>query len=136
MRFTMLLFALSLAVSPAQADTLFEDLGGEARLRQIVDEVTAISLDDPRIKDTFADTNIPRFKGLLYDQLCELTGGPCVYEGDDMLVAHDHLDITTMQFNALVENLQKAMRRTDVPFFTQNRLLALLAPMADDVIGG
>ena len=36
--------------------------------------------------------------------------------------------------NALVENLQQAMREENVPFAAQNRFLAKLAPMSDNVI--
>ncbi|WP_267463791.1 globin family protein [Sphingopyxis solisilvae] len=36
--------------------------------------------------------------------------------------------------NALVENLQAAMREENIPFATQNRLLAKLAPMSRQVI--
>ena len=36
--------------------------------------------------------------------------------------------------NALVENLQTAMREARVPFGAQNRLLAKLAPMSKDVL--
>lgn len=36
--------------------------------------------------------------------------------------------------NALVENLQAAMREAAVPFGAQNRLLARLAPMSDKVV--
>ena len=32
------------------------------------------------------------------------------------------------------ENLQAAMREAEVPFAAQNRLLAKLAPMSDDVV--
>jgi hemoglobin len=36
--------------------------------------------------------------------------------------------------NALVENLQTAMREAGVPFAAQNRLLAKLAPMSCHVV--
>jgi len=36
--------------------------------------------------------------------------------------------------NALVENLQAAMREENIPFAAQNRFLAKLAPMSRQVI--
>jgi len=36
--------------------------------------------------------------------------------------------------NALVENLQMAMEKEGVPFQTQNRFLAKLAPMKRDIV--
>jgi hemoglobin len=37
-------------------------------------------------------------------------------------------------FNALVEDLQLAMDDSEIPFATQNRLLAILAPMERDIV--
>ena len=139
MRRLAILLALAWAclpgASPARADTLYDALGGQANLVRIVDALLRRNLADDRIKHTFDDTNIDRLKGLLVAQFCELSGGPCVYRGRDMRKSHSGLRLTTAHFNALVENLQAAMDENNVPFRTQNRLLALLAPMLSDTIG-
>ena len=83
---------------------------------------------------TFENTNVGRFKRLLADQLCQLTGGGCAYHGRTMRESHEALNLNTRQFNAVVEGLQHAMDQQDIPFHTQNRLLALLAPMQRDVV--
>ncbi len=44
------------------------------------------------------------------------------------------MGVTRADMNALVENLQQAMREAQVPFAAQNRLLAKLAPMSGNVI--
>ncbi len=121
-------------LATAQAGTLFSDLGGHDGVTQIVEVSTAIWLDDGRIKATFDETNMPRFQRQLYDQLCSLTGGGCVYRGQDMAKAHRGLHLDTAQFNALAEDMQSAMDRLHVPFPVQNRLVALLAPMHRDVV--
>ena len=51
-----------------------------------------------------------------------------------MKTIHEDLKVSRAQFNALVEDLQAAMRRNDVPSRTQNRLLARLAPMHREVV--
>ena len=51
-----------------------------------------------------------------------------------MKTAHAQMGLRKADLNALVENLQKAMREQKVPFAAQNRLLAKLAPMSKDVI--
>jgi hemoglobin len=119
---------------PAQASTLFEEIGGEQKLKAVVEELTSIALDDERINFAFAGTDLTRFKHLLYTQLCELAAGPCIYDGRPMSSAHSKLDITTAQFNALAEDLYKAFDRVGVSYRTQNKLMALLAPMQRDVV--
>jgi hemoglobin len=51
-----------------------------------------------------------------------------------MKTIHADLAINRAQFNALVENLQDAMAKNDVPSREQNRLLARLAPMHREVV--
>jgi hemoglobin len=126
---------LMLAASAAQASsTLFEQIGGEAKLRASVDEFTNIVLADERINFTFADTDLNKFKKLLYEQICELTQGPCKYTGRDMYEAHRKLDINNAQFNALAEDLYLAFDRVHVPYRVQNKVIALLAPMQRDAV--
>jgi len=42
--------------------------------------------------------------------------------------------VTRAKFNAVAEDLQTAMERTGLPYWTQNRLMALLAPMQRDIV--
>lgn len=51
-----------------------------------------------------------------------------------MRSSHAEMGVTMADMNALVENLQAAMREARVPFAAQNRLLAKLAPMSRDVV--
>ncbi len=101
---------------------------------RIVQDATARFLADPRVSKTFEDTNMDRFKTMLAAQLCQLTGGPCAYRGHDMAVAHRGLSVNQAMFNALAEDLQDSMEATGVSYHTQNRVLALLAPMQRDVV--
>jgi len=119
----------------AQADdALYRALGRRANLERIVDGAVARWVADPRIADTFDNLNLDRFKRRLTDQLCELAGGPCHYTGRNMYLSHKGLHLDIVQFNALVEDLQDAMDTANVPFWTQNRLLALLASMKRDIV--
>lgn len=134
MRRLALLALLALAAPAAQAATLFEDLGGEPVLRRVVEEATRNFLADKRIAVTFEETAIPRFKQLLFEQLCNVSGGPCTYTGRDMAKTHAAFKITDAHFAALVEDLQDAMDHEKIAFTTQNRLLAILAPMRRDIV--
>ncbi|GIX10245.1 group 1 truncated hemoglobin [Elioraea sp.] len=122
------------AAPPAHAATLFERLGGMAGITRIVDRMVELGLADPRIAEAFDNTNIDRLKGLIARQFCTLTGGPCAPRRRSMYAAHAHLGLTTFHFNALVEDLQQAMDEEGIPFHTQNRLLAILAPMHREIV--
>jgi hemoglobin len=126
---------LSISTSLALADDpLFQDLGGRDGIVTIVNDTTVNLLADPRIKADWDNTDMNRFKANLADQLCVVAGGPCVYKGHTMHEAHKGFHLTNADFNAVVEDLQAGMSKAGVPFATQNRLLARLAPMQRDIV--
>jgi hemoglobin len=129
----ILLAAASLQVHAAD-DSLYTALGGKDNIHRFVaDLVQSVQLD-PRIRDSYDGTDFVRLAAKLEEQFCVVAGGPCKYTGKDMKSIHEDLKVNRAQFNALVEDLQDAMAKNDVPSRTQNRLLALLAPMHRDVV--
>jgi hemoglobin len=125
---------MPIANAPAADDSLYRDLGGEKGIARIVEIATKHYLTDPRVKTTFEDTNIERFKHMFAEQFCALTGGPCKYTGHTMAEAHKGLHLKDADFTFVVEGLQDALDEVGIPFRVQNRFLALLAPMKRDVV--
>ncbi|MDD0839670.1 group 1 truncated hemoglobin [Curvibacter sp. HBC61] len=120
---------------PKAADaSLYQALGEKDGIRRVVDGLVQRSTQNPRIADKFKDTNLKNLREQLTDQICELSGGPCRYEGNPMRAGHEDLKLNMGHFNALVEDLQQAMDQEGIPFRQQNRLLAILAPMYRDVV--
>ncbi len=115
-------------------DSLYQSFGQKAGLAALMEDFVPRLLKDPRMEPFFAKSNPQNLKEQLASQICQLTGGPCVYKGIDMKTVHRELDITKGNFNALVEVLQESMDAQKIPFRAQNKLLALLAPMHRDVI--
>jgi hemoglobin len=124
-----------LAVLPAHAeDTLFADMGGQAGIDRIVDASVDNYLADDRIKAIFDESNMERLRAEFKVQFCQVAGGGCDYKGHNMAAAHKGLHLTNADFNAVVEDLQAAMDKVGLPFATQNRFLARLAPMQHQVV--
>jgi hemoglobin len=128
--------ALFLAIASAHAadDTLFDDLGGRDGVEKIAQLTTANFLADPRVRAQFDNTTMDRFEKLLSQQFCVVAGGPCEYKGRTMAEAHKALGLTNADFNAVVEDLEAAMDKADIPYAVQTRFLARLAPMQHDVV--
>jgi hemoglobin len=130
-----LLVLLAALALPALADeTLYARLGGKSGVTQIVEKAYSLILTDDRIKADFDNINPEHIKPRLADLICQLTDGPCVYHGRPMAASHEGLDLTRAKFNAVAEDLQTAMGQVGVPYWTQNRLMALLAPMQRDIV--
>lgn len=122
-----------LGCSQTPAPSLYQQLGAEDGITQIVDGLLFEIEHDARIVHHFADTDIPRFRRLLAEQLCELSGGPCQYSGGTMQESHRGFNITLADYDALVEGLIKVMQRQNISIAAQNQLLGLLAPMYSDI---
>ena len=131
----VLLSVLLVATGHAQgAPTLYERIGGDAKMHAVVNEFVDVMQADPRINFTFANTDLAKFNKLLFEQLCNITGGPCKYTGRSMQESHQKLNVTNAQFNALAEDLYVAFERTHVPYRLQNKVMVLLAPMQRDIV--
>lgn len=113
---------------------VFEDFGGMPGMTALMDDFMAIMLEDPRLRPFFENTDQVRIKRQLAEQFCAILGGGCTYSGRDMKSSHAAFAIDRADFNALVEALQVAMNRKGIPFRSQNKLLAVLAPMHREVI--
>jgi hemoglobin len=126
--------AMAMAQTPPADDATYQGLGAKPGIKKIVDTLLPIVLADPRIKDSFQDIDMKNLALRLEEQFCALSGGPCVYQGKDMVTIHDGLNITNAQFNALAEDLQIAMERNGVPTRFANKLMARLAPMQRGIV--
>lgn len=130
---SLLMTGAALAQS-VPSDQLYKAFGEKAGLVTLMDDFMARLLADPRTGPHFKPANQQHVKEQLVDQFCALGGGPCVYKGADMKTSHAELDIKKSDFHALVEVLQHSMDAQGIAFATQNKMLALLAPMHRDII--
>ncbi len=121
--------------STAPAGTLFDRLGGETGIKAVVKDFVENNVaKDPRINAQFANADIPGFEKKLYEQICNAAGGGCVYTGKDMKTAHANMKITEADFNAVVEDLVKALDDAHVTEADKQTLLGVLGPMKPDIV--
>lgn len=120
--------------SPFSGGGMAAAFGGQDGIRRIAERTVELSEADLRISEIFVSHDTVRLKRTLFEQFCYILGAGCDYTGRDMVAAHKDMGLRKSDMNALVENLQKAMRESDVPFAAQNRFLAKLAPQSKDVI--
>ena len=124
--------------------SLYERLGGIDAISAVVDEFIKNVLEDARINARFANAATDpaaaqHFRQMLIDQICEATGGGpivgCKYTGKNMVESHKDMNITEDEFNALVEDLVKALDKYKVPEREKGELLGALGSMKGDIVG-
>ncbi|WP_417440449.1 group I truncated hemoglobin [Idiomarina sp.] len=116
------------------AQSLYQQLGEQQGIETIVEEMLYRVGGDDRIAHHFDGVDIMRVHKLISEQVCDLSGGPCDYSGEDMKTSHRNMGVDNADFNALVEHLIAAMEKEDVPVSAQNQLLGVLAPMHSDIV--
>ncbi|WP_313792138.1 group I truncated hemoglobin [Novosphingobium cyanobacteriorum] len=119
--------------SPFTGEGMARAFGGQPGIRRVVDRFVELNTTDPRIKAIFGEHDMVRLRRTLFEQFCLILNAGCHYTGRDMKSSHKGLGSTRADLNALVENLQQAMRENGVGFAAQNRFLSKLAPMDADV---
>lgn len=120
--------------TPFAGTAMATAFGGQDGIRRIVHRTVEMSEADPRIAAIMQNHDMVRLRRTLFEQFCYILNAGCDYSGRDMASAHKDLGVRMRDMNALVENLQAAMREEGIGFAAQNRFLGKLAPMSGDVI--
>lgn len=134
--------AVSLTAQQPADTSLYVRLGGVPAIALVVDyfvdrlEWNPVIRANPAVRLAFADPIKPGLKYRLTELVCAVTGGPCTYGGRPMDEAHDGMGITEAEWQAMVEEFQRALRRYKVPPREQQDLLAVVATTKEDIVTG
>ncbi|GMW00364.1 MAG: hypothetical protein AMXMBFR84_15010 [Candidatus Hydrogenedentota bacterium] len=118
--------------------TLYERLGGEAAVDAAVDVFYRHVLSDDRINFWFDGIDMERQAAKQKAFMTLAFGGPHAYSGKDMRGAHAALvakGLNDTHFNAVAENLSKALTELNVPRKDIDEVLAIVETTRADVLG-
>jgi len=124
---------LTACVSTSET-TLYNKLGGEEGVNNIVENLIQEIGQDEQIFHYFAEARVSRFRENLIEHFCAISDGPCQYTGDNMVDIHTGMDINESDFNHMVDLLINAMNTEGIPHRIQNQLIARLAPLREEII--
>ena len=142
---------------PAQAEgkmSLFERLGSEAGISNIVADFLPRVLEDPRVNwerkgvkssaGIFrrrhavawnANTqNVVLLKKHMVQFLSLATGGPAHYDGKEMKTVHADMDISNPEFDAAIGDLKASLDKLQVPNKEQKELLAIVESTRPEIV--
>ena len=121
----------------ATKPTLYKRLGGYDAIAAVTDDFLGKLLADPRFTKFFVGTSNDskaRIRQHAVDQLCNATGGPCLYIGRSMKSAHGGLGITEEEWNATVQLLIASLDKFKVPEAEKSELLAIAGSLKGDIV--
>ena len=123
----------------ATKPTLYKRLGGYDAIAAVTDDFLGKLLADPRFTKFFVGTSNDskaRIRQHAVDQLCNATGGPCLYIGRSMKSAHGGLGITEEEWNATVQLLDRfPLQVQELPLEVEkSELLAIAGSLKGDIV--
>ena len=119
--------------------SLYVRLGGNPAISGVIDQFVANVAGDSRINAFFADAaadpaRLTKLRNNLINQIGAATGGPEIYTGLSMKASHKGMNVQEADFNALVDDLSKALDKFSVPATEKSELLGALATMKTDIV--
>ena len=94
--------------------TLYERLGGTDGIRRIVDVLVDNHSRNPVVSARYAGSDMNNLKQMAGDFFIAGSGGPEIYSGQDMIAAHQHMNISGDEFVAVLDDAMNALQANDV----------------------
>ena len=114
--------------------TLYERLGGEKKLKKIVNDILDKNFNNPIISHHFRNTDMNKLKKLVFEFFSMGTGGPHQYTGRDMITAHTGLHISGKDFLVGNDDVLLALEENGIGQEEKEEVIAILDSMKADVI--
>ena len=141
-RLATLIFAVALigprpSALTQEKQSLYRRLGGYDAIAAIAHDYFGRIRSDPqfsRFTGGRSQDSLKRARQLLVEQLCALSGGPCVYIGRDMKTAHGGLGITERDWEASMKHLAESIDKQKVRQKEREELLMIVAAYEKDIV--
>ena len=133
---TLVLVAASSPGAQAKPDSLYKRLGGYDAIAAVVDNFVPRFATDPALGKYFVHSQdtLMHIRQLAVDQICAVTGGPCVYIGRDMRTAHKGLGISGAEWDTAVKHLVAALDKFKVPAAEKDELLKTVGTLRAEIV--
>jgi hemoglobin len=120
--------------------SLYDRLGGVYSIATVVDDLIDRIMIDPRLNANplvdEAHHRVPPagFKYLVTEMVCWATGGPQKYTGKSMAESHNHLKITSAEWEAFLDDFQQTLDKFAVSAEEQAELRAIVNSTRADIV--
>lgn len=133
--FTFLL--ISTGIDARAEKNLYQRLGGYDGIAASVDDFFGRLIGDKmygRFFNGMADDRKKIARQLTVDFICAAAGGPCVYNGRDMVRTHKGMKITDAEWDKSIVHLKATLNALKVPATEQKDVLAMIGNLRGDIV--
>ena len=114
--------------------SLYERLGGEENIRKIATTLFDTHAKNRTISARYVNSEIDKVIQLVFEFLCNATGGPHEYTGRDMLTVHRGMNISEQEFMAVLDDILVALQANGVGQREQEELLLANYNLRGDIV--
>lgn len=115
--------------------TLYERLGSADGIAAITEDIWANHTSNPLVRNRYVNSDPENVKRLVREMFGAGTGGPETYTGNDMLTAHTGMNINDQEFNAVIDDVMKALGSNGIGEKEHNEVLTILWSMKGEIVG-
>lgn len=122
--------------------SLYERIGGVNAITQVVDRFSDEVIKNPKLNvnpQLIAWNQTGKLPGLKFMRtlwVCSVAGGPFQYTGLDMHSAHQHLHLTSEEFDEVGVEIAKALDYFHVPEREKQEVLGAIVAHKGQVVNG
>jgi len=116
--------------------SLYERLGGTDGITRIASDIVDNHYNNPIISTRFIEGSMSKstLKNGAATFFISGTGGPNVYEGKNILEAHKGMNISALEFMAVLDDALSALNKNDIGQREKEEVLFILYSMRAEVI--
>ena len=119
----------------ATGPSLYERLGAQEGLSQIVNDTIALHHKNPEIAHYFEGVDDDQLAGHVVAFFAAGTGGPADYQGRDMVSTHASMQLSEADFDSAAADVLKAVEANGVDAKSKAEVAAILESLRPAVIG-
>jgi hemoglobin len=127
-------------IAPMQ--TLWQRLGGEERVKKVIDQFVVLVITDPKIDFTrggkykiVTKEDEDALKSKLVAYISQVSDGTIPYTGKTMAEAHKGMGVTAEQFDTLAASLRVALKNNQVAEADIDELMKKVEATRADIVG-
>ena len=120
---------------PNNHPTLFERIGGEQMIAEVVDDFYARVLADPELKPFFRNTSIDKLRSMQREFFGAALDGPITYTGKPLSHVHHGRGITKHHFTLFVNHLLDTLRDRGISDQDVTDIISRISTYADEITG-
>lgn len=118
-------------------DTLYDRLGGKAKIEALVDRVMDLHLQNDLVGPRYqhlGEERLARSREKAKEFFAAGSGGPVEYTGRSMIEAHRGMNVSAAEFLAVVDDIMQAMQEQGHDASVQNEVLGIAYSLKPEIV--